>query len=150
MRVVIQRVKKGSVTIDNALFSQIGKGLVVLVGICDDDNDSDIEWLVKKTVNLRIFDDSEGVMNRSLIDTDGELLVVSQFTLMASTVKGNRPSYIKASKGEVAVPIYDKFVEQLQKAMNKRVATGVFGADMVVEIINDGPVTITIDSKARE
>ena len=150
MRVVIQRVKKGSVTIDNALFSQIGKGLVVLVGICDDDNDSDIEWLVKKIVNLRIFDDSEGVMNRSLIDTDGELLVVSQFTLMASTVKGNRPSYIKASKGEVAVPIYDKFVEQLQKAMNKRVATGVFGADMVVEIINDGPVTITIDSKARE
>ena len=150
MRILIQRVKKASVTIDNEVISLINNGLLILLGVCDEDNDEDIEWLVKKAVNLRIFDDENGVMNLSVTDIGGEILAVSQFTLMASTKKGNRPSYIKAAKPEISVPLYEKFCAELEKAMNKPIKTGVFGADMKVELINDGPVTIFIDSKNRE
>ena len=150
MRVLIQRVKKASVTIDNILKSDIGSGLLVFVGICDEDGKDDIEWLVKKVVNIRLFDDENGVMNRSVIETDGEILAVSQFTLMASTKKGNRPSYIKAAKPDISIPLYEQFCNELSVAMNKPIATGVFGADMKVELLNDGPVTIFIDSKNRE
>ena len=150
MRILIQRVKKASVTIDNHIKSSIEKGLLILVGICDDDNLEDILWLVKKAVNLRIFDDEKGVMNLSVLDTGGDILAVSQFTLMASTKKGNRPSYIKAAAPKVSVPLYETFCRELTKAMNKEIQTGVFGADMKVELINDGPVTIFIDSKNRE
>ena len=150
MRILIQRVKKASVTIDNHIKSSIGNGLLILVGICDEDNQEDIQWLVKKAVNLRIFDDEKGVMNLSVLDTGGDILAVSQFTLMASTKKGNRPSYIKAAAPEVSVPLYETFCRELTKAMNKEIQTGVFGADMKVELINDGPVTIFIDSKNRE
>lgn len=150
MRVLIQRVKKASVTIDNILKSDIGSGLLVFVGICDEDGKDDVEWLVKKVVNIRLFDDENGVMNRSVIETDGEILAVSQFTLMASTKKGNRPSYIKAAKPDISIPLYEQFCNELSVAMNKPIATGVFGADMKVELLNDGPVTIFIDSKNRE
>lgn len=150
MRVLIQRVKKASVTIDNILKSDIGSGLLVFVGICDEDGKDDIEWLVKKVVNIRLFDDENGVMNRSVIETDGEIMAVSQFTLMASTKKGNRPSYIKAAKPDISIPLYEQFCNELSVAMNKPIATGVFGADMKVELLNDGPVTIFIDSKNRE
>lgn len=150
MRILIQRVKKASVTIDGNVKSSIGNGLLILVGICDEDDKDDIEWLVKKIVNIRLFDDENGVMNRSVIDINGELLAVSQFTLMASTKKGNRPSYIKAAKPEISIPLYEKFCQELESAMNKPIKTGVFGADMKVELINDGPVTIFIDSKNRE
>lgn len=150
MRVLIQRVKRASVTIDNNVKSLINNGLLIFVGVCDEDNREDIEWLVKKIANIRLFDDENGVMNRSVIDTDGELLVVSQFTLMASTKKGNRPSYIKASKPEFSIPMYEQFCKELETAVNKSIQTGVFGADMKVELINDGPVTIFIDSKNRE
>ena len=150
MRVLIQRVKRASVTIDNNVKSLINNGLLIFVGVCDEDNHEDIEWLVKKIANIRLFDDENGVMNRSVIDTDGELLVVSQFTLMASTKKGNRPSYIKASKPEFSIPMYEQFCKELEMAVNKSIQTGVFGADMKVELINDGPVTIFIDSKNRE
>lgn len=128
----------------------INNGLLIFIGVCDEDNREDIEWLVKKIANIRLFDDENGVMNRSVIDTDGELLVVSQFTLMASTKKGNRPSYIKASKPEFSIPMYEQFCKELETAVNKSIQTGVFGADMKVELINDGPVTIFIDSKNRE
>lgn len=150
MRVLIQRVKRASVTIENNVKSLINNGLLIFVGVCDEDNREDIEWLVKKIANIRLFDDENGVMNRSVIDTDGELLVVSQFTLMASTKKGNRPSYIKASKPEFSIPMYEQFCKELEMAVNKSIQTGVFGADMKVELINDGPVTIFIDSKNRE
>ena len=150
MRVLIQRVKRASVTIENNVKSLINNGLLIFVGVCDEDNRKDIEWLVKKIANIRLFDDENGVMNRSVIDTDGELLVVSQFTLMASTKKGNRPSYIKASKPEFSIPMYEQFCKELETAVNKSIQTGVFGADMKVELINDGPVTIFIDSKNRE
>ena len=150
MRVLIQRVKRASVTIENKVKSLINNGLLIFVGVCDEDNREDIEWLVKKIANIRLFDDENGVMNRSVIDTDGELLVVSQFTLMASTKKGNRPSYIKASKPEFSIPMYEQFCKELETAVNKSIQTGVFGADMKVELINDGPVTIFIDSKNRE
>lgn len=150
MRVLIQRVKRASVTIENNVKSLINNGLLIFVGVCDEDNREDIEWLVKKIANIRLFDDENGVMNRSVIDTDGELLVVSQFTLMASTKKGNRPSYIKASKPEFSIPMYEQFCKELETAVNKSIQTGVFGADMKVELINDGPVTIFIDSKNRE
>lgn len=150
MRVLIQRVKKASVSIDGDTKSMIDKGLLVFVGICDEDCDEDIQWLTKKIINIRLFDDENGVMNKSVTDIDGELLAVSQFTLMASTKKGNRPSYIKAARPEISVPLYEKFCKELEANINKPIKTGVFGADMKVELINDGPVTIYIDSKNRE
>lgn len=150
MRVLIQRVKNASVTIDGELFSSIGKGLLVFVGICEEDNSDDIEWLTKKISNIRLFDDENGVMNLSVGDIDGEVLVVSQFTLMASTKKGNRPSYIKAAKPEISVPLYEEFCSKMELAVNKTVKRGVFGADMKITLLNDGPVTIFIDSKNRE
>jgi D-aminoacyl-tRNA deacylase len=150
MRAVIQRVSKASVTIDNKIYSQITNGLLVLVGIEDADTAEDIEWLSNKIVNLRVFNDDNGVMNVSVKESNGDILVVSQFTLHASTKKGNRPSYIKASKPEIAIPMYEKFVQQLGNDLGKTVSTGVFGADMKVELLNDGPVTIVIDTKNRE
>ena len=150
MRVLIQRVKRASVTIEETLKSQIGEGMLILVGIEEEDTDEDISWLVKKCTNLRIFDDEQGVMNRSILETEGEVLAVSQFTLMASTKKGNRPSYIRAAKPEISIPLYESFCQAMETALNKPIGTGVFGADMQVELINDGPVTIFIDSKNRE
>lgn len=150
MRAVIQRVSKASVTIDGHLHSSIGKGLLVLLGIEDADTDEDIRWLSSKIVNLRIFDDADAVMNESLVDQKGEILLVSQFTLHASTKKGNRPSYIRASKPDVAIPLYEKMIEQLRADSGAVVQTGVFGADMKVELLNDGPVTIIIDTKNKE
>lgn len=150
MRAVIQRVSKASVTIDNKIYSQIENGLLVLIGIEDADNAEDIEWLSGKIVNLRVFNDDNGVMNVSVKDINGDILAVSQFTLHASTKKGNRPSYIKASKPEFAIPMYEKFIQQLSNDLGKIVGTGVFGADMKVELLNDGPVTIVIDTKNKE
>ena len=150
MRAVIQRVNKASVTIDNKIYSQINSGLLILLGIEDADTVEDIEWLSGKIVNLRIFNDENGVMNVSVKDINGDILVVSQFTLHASTKKGNRPSYIKASKPEFAVPMYEKFVQQIENDLGKKIQTGVFGADMKVELLNDGPVTIVIDTKNKE
>ena len=150
MRAVIQRVTKARVTIDNKIYSQINNGLLVLLGIEDADTTEDIEWLSAKIVNLRIFNDDNGVMNVSVKDNNGDILVVSQFTLHASTKKGNRPSYIKASKPEFAIPMYEKFVRQLSNDLGKTIATGEFGADMKVELLNDGPVTIVIDTKNKE
>jgi D-aminoacyl-tRNA deacylase len=149
MIAVIQRTKLASVTIDGAVKSRIDKGLLVLVGIEDADADEDIAWLAGKIVNLRIFNDSEGVMNVSVKDDGGDIIVVSQFTLHASTKKGNRPSYIKASKPQVAIPVYEKFVAAVSSELGKPVQTGEFGADMKVELLNDGPVTIVIDTKNR-
>jgi D-tyrosyl-tRNA(Tyr) deacylase len=150
MRVVIQRVSKASVTIDGKIYSQIGNGLLVLLGIEDSDEDEDIEWLSGKIVNLRIFDDENGVMNVSVVDKKGEILLVSQFTMHASTKKGNRPSYIRASKPDIAIPIYEKMVLQVSKDLGQPVKTGVFAADMKVELCNEGPVTIVIDTKNKE
>jgi len=150
MRAVIQRVTKASVTIDEKIHSAINDGLLVLLGIEDADTAADVEWLSGKIVNLRIFNDENGVMNVSVKDINGDILVVSQFTLHASTKKGNRPSYIKASKPEFAIPIYEKFVQQLNNDLGKKVHTGVFAADMKVELCNDGPVTILIDTKKKE
>ena len=150
MKVVIQRVSRAAVTIDNIIRGSINKGLLVLVGIEDTDNQEDINWLSGKIINLRIFDDSDGVMNLSLKDCGGDLLLVSQFTLHASTKKGNRPSYLKASKQPVAVPLYESMILTIEKELGKSIATGVFGADMKVELVNDGPVTIIIDSKNKE
>ena len=149
MRVVIQRVTEASVTIDGKVYSKIGNGLLVLVGICAEDGDEDIDWLVKKITNLRIFDDENGVMNLSVRDIDGEILAISQFTLYASTVKGNRPSYIKAAKPDVAVPLYEKFLTALENEFGRPVGKGIFGADMKVSLLNDGPVTIITDSKLK-
>ena len=150
MRAVIQRVSQASVTIDNVVRSSISKGLLVLAGIEDADTMEDIVWLSGKIANLRIFDDSEGVMNLSVKDIGGEILLVSQFTLQASTKKGNRPSYIKASKPEIAIPIYEKLIKQLEQDLGKPIGTGEFGADMKVGLLNDGPVTIIIDTKNKE
>lgn len=150
MRVLIQRVKRASVTIDNAVKSGIGKGLLILLGIENADSREDIEWLCNKIINLRIFDDENGVMNISAIDCNAEILVVSQFTLHASTKKGNRPSYIKAAKPEISVPLYEDFCSALTLKMGKEIKTGEFGAYMDVELVNDGPVTIWIDSKIKE
>ncbi|MDR1368908.1 MAG: D-tyrosyl-tRNA(Tyr) deacylase [Dysgonamonadaceae bacterium] len=150
MKVVLQRVTKASVTIDGKLKSMISEGILVLVGIEDADSREDIDFLGKKIVNLRIFNDENGIMNRSVLDTSGEILCVSQFTLQASTKKGNRPSYIKASKPDFAIPMYEKFCQELQSLLGKPVQTGEFGADMKVELLNDGPVTIIIDSKNKE
>lgn len=150
MRVVIQRVSRASVTVDGAVTGKIGEGLLVLLGVEDADRDDDVQWLSSKIVNLRIFNDEVGVMNRSVMDVEGDILLVSQFTLHASTKKGNRPSYIRASKPDIAIPLYEKMVSQLQNELGKNIATGIFGADMKVELLNDGPVTIIIDSKNRE
>ena len=150
MRVVVQRVKRCSVTVDNSVVSEIGKGLLLLVGITDDDTQEDIDYLVKKVSQLRIFDDESGVMNLSVKDIDGDVLSVSQFTLYASTKKGNRPSYIRAAKGEVSEGLYQKFRADLAMVINKPVPDGVFGAYMDVDLVNDGPVTIIIDSKQRD
>jgi len=150
MRILIQRVTRASVTIEEKLKSMINNGLLILIGIEESDSNEDIEWLVKKCVNLRIFDDEQGIMNKSILDSGGDVLAVSQFTLMASTKKGNRPSYIKAAKPEISVPLYEAFCHKMEEALNKPIMTGVFGADMQVELINDGPVTILIDSKNRE
>ena len=150
MRLVIQRVLEASVIINGEIFRSIGNGLMILVGIEEADNDSDVEWLTSKVVKLRIFDDENGVMNRSVLDVDGEILAVSQFTLHALTEKGNRPSYIRAAKPDISLPLYEKFCNVLQQKLGKTVKTGVFGADMKVALINNGPVTILIDSKRRE
>lgn len=150
MRAIIQRVSKASVTIEGRVNGQIQTGLLILLGIEDADTDEDIAWLSNKIVNLRIFNDEQGVMNRSVIDTHGNLLLISQFTLHASTKKGNRPSYIKASKPAIAVPLYEKMIRQLEKDLDKKIQTGIFGADMKVELLNDGPVTIFIDTKNKE
>ena len=150
MRLVIQRVKEASVSIDGEKVSAIGKGLLVLVGVETGDTEDDVKWLVGKTAGLRIFDDENGVMNRSIQDIDGEALAVSQFTLTASTRRGNRPSYIRAAGHELAVPLYEKYCDLLAEALGKPVCRGVFGADMKVALVNDGPVTIIIDSKLKE
>jgi D-tyrosyl-tRNA(Tyr) deacylase len=149
MIAVIQRVRQASVEISATVHSSIGYGAMVLIGIEEADGQEDIEWLASKIINLRIFNDAEGVMNISLKDSGGDLLIVSQFTLQASTKKGNRPSYIKAAKPEISVPLYEQFVQTSEALLGKRVATGVFGADMQVALINDGPVTILIDTKNR-
>lgn len=150
MRVVIQRVTEASVTIEGKVKSEIKKGLLVLLGIEDADTQEDIAWLCKKIVGLRIFNDVEGVMNLSIKDIDGDAIVVSQFTLHASTKKGNRPSYLKAAKPEVSIPLYEAFVNQFENELGKKVGTGEFGADMKVSLLNDGPVTIIIDSKNKQ
>ena len=150
MRVVIQRTTHASVTIGGQLKSAIGPGMLILVGIEDADGPEDIDWLCRKIVNLRIFDDDEGVMNRSVLETGGDILVVSQFTLHASTKKGNRPSYIRAARPEISIPLYEQFCEALSQALGKSVETGQFGADMQVQLLNDGPVTICMDTKNKE
>jgi D-aminoacyl-tRNA deacylase len=149
MIAVIQRVSESSVTINNQVKSRIGKGLMVLLGIEEADNPEDIDWLSRKIIHLRVFNDTAGVMNESILDHDGDILLISQFTLHASTKKGNRPSYIKAAKPEIAIPLYEKMVHALAILLGKEVKTGEFGADMKVSLINDGPVTIIIDSKNK-
>ena len=150
MKAVIQRVNSASVTIDGTVTAAIEKGLLLLIGIEEADTDEDIEWLSAKIANLRIFADEKGVMNLSVKETNGDVLIVSQFTLHASTKKGNRPSYIKSAKPEIAIPLYEKFIAQMEKDLQKRVVTGTFGADMKVALVNDGPVTIIIDTKNKE
>lgn len=150
MRILIQRVKEASVSIHRHERAAIDGGMLLLVGIEESDHDEDISWLSSKIVNLRIFADEEGKMNRSILETKGEILLVSQFTLHASVKKGNRPSYMKAAKPEIAIPLYNKFISKLESDLGKKIQTGEFGADMQVELINDGPVTIIIDSKTRE
>jgi D-tyrosyl-tRNA(Tyr) deacylase len=150
MRVVIQRVLEANVTVEGAVVGQIQKGLMVLVGIVNEDDKSDIEWLSNKIVNMRIFEDEQGVMNKSVLEVGGGILLVSQFTLHASTKKGNRPSYIAAAKPEISIPLYEQMILQLEKDLGASIQTGKFGADMKVSLINDGPVTITIDSKNKE
>ena len=150
MKVVIQRVANASVTVKENRISSIKNGLLILLGITNNDTFEDISWLTKKIVSLRIFNDADAIMNKSVLDIDGNLIVVSQFTLLASTKKGNRPSYSKAAKPEIAIPLYEQFVSQLEKELGKKVGTGIFGADMKIELLNDGPVTILIDSKQKE
>ncbi len=150
MIAVIQKVTQSSVAIDGIIKSSIGKGLLILLGIEDADGEEDIQWLCRKIVNLRVFNDAAGVMNESVLDHKGEVLVISQFTLHASTRKGNRPSYIKAAKPEVAIPLYSRFVEVMETELGKKVGTGEFGAFMEVELVNDGPVTIIIDTKDKK
>ena len=150
MRAVVQRVSSASVTVKGKVISSMTTGLVVLLGVTDEDGEEDIQWLVRKITNLRIFNDAAGVMNRSLLDINGEAIVVSQFTLFAATKKGNRPSYIKAAKPVIAIPLYEAFVSVLEKELGKNVGTGVFGADMNVDLVNNGPVTILLDTKNKE
>ena len=150
MRVIIQRVKKASVEVESSIVSSIKEGMVVLLGIENEDNETDIEWLANKSSQLRIFDDNSNVMNKSIIDVNGDIIIISQFTLHALTKKGNRPSYIKAAKSEYAKKMYSKFLTSVEKNINKKPGSGIFGADMLVKIENDGPVTIFIDSKNKE
>jgi len=150
MRVVIQRVQKASVTIEGIEKSSIGYGMLILVGIEEADTEEDLQWLMQKMINLRIFNDEAGVMNKSVLESGGEILLISQFTLHALTKKGNRPSYIKAARPEQAIPLYEKFIVALEAGLGKKIQTGTFGADMQVALINDGPVTILIDSKNKE
>ncbi len=150
MRIVIQRVSEASVSIKNTMKSAIQQGFLILLGIGEEDSEDDIEWLVKKVVNLRVFDDEQGVMNKSILDVNGEILVVSQFTLMASYKKGNRPSYIRAAGHKISIPLYQLFCKRLSAQLGKEVGTGEFGADMQVKLVNDGPVTICMDTKNKE
>lgn len=150
MRSIVQRVKRASVEIEGKLHAEIASGMMILLGIEEEDGEEDIAWLAKKLVNMRIFDDEEGVMNKSLIDQGYDVLLVSQFTLHASTKKGNRPSYIRAAKPDIAIPLYERFVKELSILLGKTIKTGEFGADMQVELINDGPVTIFMDTKQKE
>ena len=150
MRIVIQRVTEASVTIEGTVKSAIGKGYLILLGVCEEDNEEDVDWLVKKVAGLRVFDDENGVMNRSIIDIGGEALVVSQFTLYASYKKGNRPSWLRAARHEISIPLYDSFCQKLSSAIGREVGTGEFGADMKVSLLNDGPVTICMDSRNKE
>ena len=149
MKILIQRVKHSKCTVDGKEISKIGQGILVFVGITNDDTNEDIEWLANKMVNLRIFNDEDGVMNKSCIEIDGEIMIISQFTLHARTKKGNRPSYVDAAKQEISEPLYNKFIENVNALTGKKSATGIFGADMKIELLNDGPVTIIIDSKNR-
>ena len=150
MKTVIQRVSRASVTVDEKVISSIEDGLLLLLGIVDVDVTEDIDWLVRKVLNLRVFNDDDGVMNKSVMEVKGDIIVVSQFTLHASTKKGNRPSYIKAAKPDIAIPVYEEFVKKLENELGKKVGTGIFGADMKVDLLNDGPVTIIIDTKNKE
>ena len=150
MRIVIQRVSHASVTIEGNVKSAIQKGYLILLGICEEDTSEDVEWLVRQVIGLRVFDDENGVMNRSIMDVDGEILLISQFTLFASYKKGNRPSWLRAAKHEVSIPLYDEFCTKLSEALGKKIGTGEFGADMKVELLNDGPVTICMDTKNKE
>ncbi len=150
MKVVIQRVSQASVQVDNKTISSIKHGLLILLGITEGDAQEDINWICNKVMNLRIFNDDSGIMNKSLIDIKGDVIVVSQFTLMASTKKGKRPSYIKAAKPKIAIPLYENFIKTFEQDLGKKIGTGLFGADMKVNLLNDGPVTIIIDSKNKE
>lgn len=150
MRIVIQRVSRASVKIDGRVKAQIGKGMLILLGIEESDTQEDVDWLVRKTTGLRIFDDENGVMNRPITDIGGEILVISQFTLYASYKKGNRPSWLRAARHDVSVPLYNSFCQRMEEALGKPIGTGEFGADMKVELVNDGPVTICMDTKNRE
>lgn len=150
MRIIIQRVSRASVTIEGTVKSAIEKGYMILIGVCEEDTEEDVEWLVRKVIGLRVFDDENGVMNRSIMDVDGNILVISQFTLFASYKKGNRPSWLRAARHEISVPLYESFCNKLSEAIGKQVGTGEFGADMKVELINDGPVTICMDTKNKE
>ena len=150
MRIVIQRVSRASVTIEGTVKSAIEKGYLILIGVCEEDTMEDVDWLVRKVVGLRVFDDENGVMNKSIMDVDGNVLVISQFTLFASYKKGNRPSWLRAAKHEISVPLYESFCTKLSAALGKKVGTGEFGADMKVELLNDGPVTICMDTKNKE
>ena len=150
MRIVIQRVSRASVTIEGTVKSAIEKGYLILIGVCEEDTEEDVEWLVRKVIGLRVFDDENGVMNRSIMDVDGNILVISQFTLFASYKKGNRPSWLRAARHEISVPLYESFCTKLSAALGKKVGTGEFGADMKVELLNAGPVTICMDTKNKE
>lgn len=150
MRIVIQRVRHASVSIGGAIHSRIGAGFLILLGVCEDDTSEDVDWLVRKVLALRVFDDDRGIMNRSIMDVGGEALVVSQFTLFASYKKGNRPSWLRAARHEVSVPLYEEFCRKMSDGMGKKVGMGVFGADMQVSLVNDGPVTICMDTKNKE
>ena len=150
MRIVIQRVRHASVSIGGEIHSRIGSGFLILLGVCEEDTSEDVDWLVRKVLALRVFDDEQGVMNRSIMDVGGEALVVSQFTLFASYKKGNRPSWLRAAKHEISVPLYGEFCRKMSDGMGKKVGTGIFGADMQVELVNDGPVTICMDTKNKE
>lgn len=150
MKTVIQRVSRANVVVEGKVISSIDRGLLLLLGIIEEDTADDIDWLIRKVLNLRIFNDGNGTMNKSVLDVGGDIIVVSQFTLHASTKKGNRPSYIKAAKPAVAIPLYEKFIQKLELELGKKVGTGIFGADMKVELLNDGPVTIIIDTRNKE
>ena len=150
MRIVIQRVSRASVTIEGTVKSAIEKGYLILIGVCEEDTMEDVDWLVRKVVGLRVFEDENGVMNKSIMDVDGNVLVISQFTLFASYKKGNRPSWLRAAKHEISIPLYNEFCSKLSEALGKQVGTGEFGADMKVELLNDGPVTICMDTKNKE